>query len=94
MVLFNQVITVRYFDDRSLVSVGRQPSAFSSHRTVRRSVAVQGDCPWRTLLAPDRFAEEGLGGSDVTSGTQPEVNRSTHLALSVMLMKCAALQSR
>ena len=35
VVLFNQVIELlRYFDDRSLVSVGREPSAFSS-RTAR-----------------------------------------------------------
>jgi len=28
-----------------------------------------------TLLAPDRFAEEGLGGRNVALGAQPEVDR-------------------
>ena len=37
-------------------------------RSVRCSIPVQGDRLWRALLAPGRFAEEGLGRSDVTPG--------------------------
>jgi hypothetical protein len=47
------------------------------HCTVRRGIAVQGDRLRRTQLAPDRFAEKGLGGSDITPGAQPEVDGLT-----------------
>jgi hypothetical protein len=44
-----------------------------AHRAVRRCLAIQCDRLWRTPLALDRFAKEGLGGSNVTPDARPEV---------------------
>src|ERR1700730_10904835 len=65
----------RYFDERSFVSSGSKPLAFSSHRTVRCSESVQRDRLRAALLALDRFTKERLSGRDVAPGTQPEVAR-------------------
>jgi hypothetical protein len=74
--VLNQVIEV--FRRPQLGLRRRRTIGFQlTHRTVRRSVAVQRDRMWRTLLTLDRFAEEGLGGSDVTPGAQPEVDCPT-----------------
>ena len=68
----------RYFDQRSFVSEGSEPSAFTWRIcSVRCRTAIQCDGLWRTLLAFNRFAKERLGSRDIASGAQPEVDRPT-----------------
>src|SRR5437660_8541710 len=65
----------RYFDERSLVFAGSQPSALSSRTAlVRCSMAVQRDCLRAALLAFDRLTKECLGGGDIALGAQPEID--------------------
>jgi hypothetical protein len=42
---------------------------------MRCCIAVQRDCLQGTLLAPDRFAKERLGGRNIAFDAQPEVDR-------------------
>src|SRR4029077_20167383 len=66
----------RYFDERSFVFAGSEPSRFQlTHRTVRCGVAVHRDCPRAALLAFDRFTEERLGSRHIAAGGQPEFDR-------------------
>ncbi len=64
----------RYFEERSFGFAGNEPSAFSS-RTARceAAQAIQRDRLRHTLVL-DRFADEGLGRSDVPFGAQVEVD--------------------
>jgi hypothetical protein len=73
MVLLNQIIEIFR---RPQLGLRRQRTIGLQlvHCSVRRGVAVQCDRLWLTLLTLDRFAEEGLGGSDIAPGAQPEVD--------------------
>ena len=61
--LLDQIIQV-LFDDRSFVSAGSKPSAFSlTHRAVRRGIAVQSDRPGSIVLAFDRLPKHALAAA-------------------------------
>ena len=78
--MFRWSCSIRSFkdlDDRSFVfsAIRRRPSC--THRPMRRRVAIERDGLRRAALTLDRLLEEGLGRSDIATGTQPEVHRLT-----------------
>jgi hypothetical protein len=77
VVLLNQVIQVFR---RALLRVYRQHAIDLqlAYRAVGRSVAIQCDRLWRSLVILDCFADEGLGSGDVTPAAQSEVDCPLH----------------
>jgi hypothetical protein len=74
MVLLDQVAQVLRRSERRVAGQQLVDHHFS-HRAVRRCVAVQRNGLRSHPLAFDRLREEGLGGSDIAPGGEPEIDR-------------------